>query len=230
MTEAEWLQCCTPVIMLESIPGWASERKLRLFAVACCRRLLDQVQVSPHEKNGVEVAERFADGEASAEELGNAESYTYTEWAAGVVYSKADFQETSFDVESADFCAYMAVVSAPDREDYPAGADQIVCASCSAGQAWERQAQSHLIRDIFGSPFRPIAISPTIHTSTIFSLALAAYNERRLPSGELDSVRLAVLADALEEAGISQEMIDHLRGPGPHVRGCWAIDAILGKH
>jgi len=41
---------------------------------------------------------------------------------------------------------------------------------------------------------------------------------------------LAILADALEEAGCADtDILDHLRGPGPHVRGCWAVDLILGK-
>jgi hypothetical protein len=58
----------------------------------------------------------------------------------------------------------------------------------------------------------------------------AAHEERELPVGTLDTARLAVLADALEEADCtSQEVIGHLRGPGPHVRGCWAVDLLLGK-
>jgi hypothetical protein len=61
-------------------------------------------------------------------------------------------------------------------------------------------------------------------------LAEAAYEERSLPAGTLNTQRLAVLADALEEAGCTdQTILDHLRGPGPHVRGCWAVDLILGK-
>ena len=61
-------------------------------------------------------------------------------------------------------------------------------------------------------------------------LAQAAYDERELPSGTLDATRLAVLADALEEAGCpDRTILDHLRGPGPHVRGCWAVDLLLGK-
>ena len=59
---------------------------------------------------------------------------------------------------------------------------------------------------------------------------LLAYDERLMPSGELDLGRLAVLSDALEEAGCtSAEILTHLRSPGPHVRGCWALDLILGK-
>jgi hypothetical protein len=60
--------------------------------------------------------------------------------------------------------------------------------------------------------------------------AQAAYDERHLPAGTLDNVRLAILADALEEAACtSEEMLSHLRGPGPHVRGCWPVDLCLGR-
>src|SRR5262245_57779436 len=60
--------------------------------------------------------------------------------------------------------------------------------------------------------------------------ARRAYEERSLPSGHLDPARLLVLADALEEAGCADaDLPGHLRGPGPHVRGCWALDLILGK-
>jgi hypothetical protein len=49
-------------------------------------------------------------------------------------------------------------------------------------------------------------------------------------AGRLDPTRLAVLADALEEAGCADaELLGHLRGPGLHVRGCWAVDSLLGR-
>ena len=64
----------------------------------------------------------------------------------------------------------------------------------------------------------------------IGKLAEAAYTARSLPQGELDPARLAVLADALEDAGCTDaDILGHLRGPGPHVRGCWVIDLLLGK-
>jgi hypothetical protein len=64
----------------------------------------------------------------------------------------------------------------------------------------------------------------------VVALAQAAYDEREQPSGRLDVARLAVLADALEDAGCDQpDLLGHLRGPGPHVRGCWAVDLLLGK-
>jgi hypothetical protein len=64
----------------------------------------------------------------------------------------------------------------------------------------------------------------------LLSLAQAAYDERTVPAGTLDPARLAVLADALEDAGCDNaDILSHLRGTGPHVRGCWAVDLVLGR-
>jgi hypothetical protein len=90
-----------------------------------------------------------------------------------------------------------------------------------------------LLRDIFGLDFRP-APDPAPWLSwqggTVARLAQAAYDERRLPEGHLDPARLAVLADALEDAGCADgDLLGHLRSPGPHVRGCWAVDILTGR-
>jgi hypothetical protein len=86
-----------------------------------------------------------------------------------------------------------------------------------------------LFHDVFGDAFRPVAVDSAWLTSTVVALAQAAYDERLMPSGELDPARLAVLADALEDAACTDAILSHLRSPGPHVRGCWALDLILGK-
>jgi hypothetical protein len=92
-----------------------------------------------------------------------------------------------------------------------------------------RSHQTNLLRDIIGNPFRPISINPIWITPTVLDLARSAYDERIMPSGELEPANLAVLSDALEEAGCDDEdILNHLRGPGPHVRGCWAVDLCLG--
>ena len=94
----------------------------------------------------------------------------------------------------------------------------------------ETPAQAGLLRCLFGNPFRPMAISPSWLTPAVILLAQAAYGHRDLPSGHLGPQRLAVLADALEDAGCADaDLLGHLRGPGHHVRGCWAVDLLLGK-
>jgi hypothetical protein len=86
-----------------------------------------------------------------------------------------------------------------------------------------------LLRCIAGNPFRPISVDPAIVTPTVASLARAAYDEPLLPSGEIEGDRLAVLSDALEEAGCDDaDILAHLRVPGPHVRGCHILDLLLG--
>jgi hypothetical protein len=67
MTEAEWMECTNPTPMLEYLRRKASERKLRLFAVACCRRIWDKVP--NHDQPAVEMAEQFADGTTTEQEL-----------------------------------------------------------------------------------------------------------------------------------------------------------------
>jgi hypothetical protein len=90
-----------------------------------------------------------------------------------------------------------------------------------------------LLREVFGNPFRPMAVDPNWlawRGGTVPRLAQAAYDERELPSGHLDPARLAVLADALDDAGCTDlDLLGHLRGPGPHVRGCRILDLLLGK-
>jgi hypothetical protein len=94
----------------------------------------------------------------------------------------------------------------------------------------EMKVQADLLRCIFGTPFRSSSTKHVGLTAVIQQLALSAYEERHLSEGHLDPACLAVLADALEEGGFTNaELLTHLRGPGPHVRGCWAVDRVLGN-
>jgi hypothetical protein len=92
------------------------------------------------------------------------------------------------------------------------------------GLTEELQAeQSTFVRDIFGNPFRPVAVDPSWQTSTVVALANGVYQEKAFD-------RLPILADALEDAGCDcADVLEHLRGDGPHVRGCWVVDLLLGK-
>src|SRR5262249_47023996 len=84
--------------------------------------------------------------------------------------------------------------------------------------------QAALIRDVFGNPFRT---KPLVETAgqdrLIAQLAQAVYDDRKLPEGTLNGDLLAILADAVEEAGSTDgDLLAHLRSPGPHTRGCFA--------
>jgi len=90
-----------------------------------------------------------------------------------------------------------------------------------------------LLRDTFGNPFRPPVLDPswlTWREGLVVKMAQDAYTDRLLPCGTLDNSCLAVLADALEDAGCGDEdILRHCRRPGEHFRGCWVIDLLLGK-
>jgi hypothetical protein len=77
-------------------------------------------------------------------------------------------------------------------------------------------------------------LSPALlawNDGTVTRIAQGVYEGRKLPEGTLDNSRLAILADALLDAGCdNEELIAHCRSDGPHVRGCWAIDLILNRN
>jgi hypothetical protein len=241
MTEAEWLACEDPAKMLLFIKGYRTmrkrvkQRKQRLFAVACCLRLRPLLD-DEKSRRCIEVAEGFADARATTEELRAAET------EAGEIWLKNAADDTAFaclqlcakeiDGLHVSTSAISAVFVQQKREaSQPfaplAGRRSGACPS-------EERAQCTLIRDIFTNPFRsppPVVRSLlTWHDGLVHRLAEEAYQQRIMPAGTLDPARLAVLADALEEAGCDNaDILGHLRGPGPHTRGCWPLDLVLGK-
>jgi hypothetical protein len=231
VTEAEWLTCTDPLPMLAALrdAGKTSERKLRLFAVACCQQAWQSLQ--PDWSRPVEAAERYADGLVGREVLSAARHSALA--ALEAIHQAEQIHQLGlapcgdFD-QAGDAWAAAAAVRA-------CTADFLWHALGELGQsdAVFGGSKPGLLRDIFGNPFRANpSINPTWLTwnaGTVVRLATAVYEERALPLGELDRARLAVLADALEDAGCEDpDILGHLRGPGPHVRGCWAVDLILG--
>lgn len=78
-------------------------------------------------------------------------------------------------------------------------------------------------RELFAHPFVPLEWNPEWFTSTVRDLAAHIYAER-------DFSTMPVLGDALLDAGCDHQLIqDHCRTMKPHARGCWLVDAILGK-
>ena len=218
MTEQEWLACPDPTPMLEFLRGKASERKLRLFACAFGRAVRDsQHQPGP---STVAVGERYADGLASDQELAT-ERRKWACWPE----ERGPVAPSAYDGawEAVDSLTRYERVWRHDPDSY----------SCIPADAVLRRL-ALLLRDIFGNPFRPSPPLPAAilvwNDGTIRRLAEGIYEERQMPERTLDTARLAVLADALEEAGCDNaEILSHCREPGPHVRGCWPLDLVLGK-
>jgi hypothetical protein len=221
VTEAEWLACTDPVAMLEFLRDKASDRKLRLFACAYCRAVRESQHMLPG--TAVAVAERYADGLASDEDLASERRGVpfpneYSEWVVGLSAYDGAWQSVDWLTSARD----LMKIDPDALRHFPIPLDDIVKRSV------------FLLRDIFGSlPFRHVTLSPAVLTwnsAVVVRLAQAVYEDRHLPEGTLYNTRLLILADALEEAGcLDADILGHLRGPRPHVRGCWAVDLCLGK-
>jgi hypothetical protein len=149
------------------------------------------------------------------------------------------FLHASITVGPGGMLSHVAVwavmVTTGQSETSPEGMALKVAASAAHALGPDEPAeQCRLLRDLMGNPIRPPpAIDPTWLTwnnGTVKRLAQAAYEHRQLPSGHLDPARLSVLADALLDAVCAlAELLDHLRDPGPHVRGCHVIDLLTGR-
>jgi hypothetical protein len=211
-------------------PSRVSDRKVRLFEVACCRRIWHVIPEGPG-RDAVLVAERFADGAASDRARRAARNRAADAIRDGDLVDVNAGYAAFFTTEKT--CGkrfYMRSAAVAVARAARMSGQRDVPEAYRAALRAEEEAQAALARCVFGNPFRCVAFDQAWRTSTVQALATAAYAERILPSGQLDPARLAILADALEEAGCFDEAIlAHLRGPGPHVRGCHPVDLILGK-
>jgi hypothetical protein len=260
MTEEEWLTSSDPSTVLEFLEGKASDRKLRLFEVACCRRLwhllddehcrrlvevgrwiggCDGLNDLPLDscRRAVELAERCADEEVPSDEL-NALSEAAFAFTRPSCYYSACYSEGygEFDTElMASGSAAGAAEVASKRFLHPTG---VVWQAAHAvgylrstgygeseqgGDTAERAAHCDLLREIFGNPFRPVSVNPSWLDSSVVTLARQMYEGR-------DFSLIPILADALQDAGCdSGDVLEHCRGDGTHVRGCWVVDLLLGE-
>jgi hypothetical protein len=224
MTRSEWNRAASIDYLRRS--RWNSSRKFRLYGCACVRRfweLLDDDRC----RNGVEVSERFADGLATDRQLDDAHAASHKakqEWARKMKKSPVPWTVTDEKRRDAMIAALrMATRKGPA---WKAAEQAVAYAKLAArrAQKQEDKYQTLLLREIF-HPFT-IAVDPDwLHCNdrTAAKLAQVIYDERAFE-------RLPIMADALEEAGCTDaEVLGHLHGPGPHVRGCWALDLLLAK-
>jgi hypothetical protein len=234
--------------MLEHLRAKASDRKLRLFGCACCRRIW-YLLTDERSQRAVEVAEAFAEGRARKEvlEAARIEARAAGRLAAGRSYPSSYQRkvaqmaaEAAADLTSKKVSKVVGTLAgkaaaAVAEEAGLEGARRGIQAHARAAKlSSESGSQRALLIECFGPlPFRSVAVDPTWlawNGGTVPALAEAVYDDRARPAGTLDGERLAVLADALEEAGCTDaDLLDHCRHPGVHVRGCWLLDRLLAK-
>jgi hypothetical protein len=221
MTEAEWATSNDPGRMLRPCRRIIRQhpRKGLLFGVACCERIR-HLLIDPRSQAAVEMAARYADGLAGAEQLKRAER------AAGAAHVDA-FKARGNPGASAEGAAWF--VASLDAWFAASQASSFAYAAAEYGLETGREhtAQAHLLRCVFGPlPFRSVAIDPfwlAFCEGSVVQLAQGVYEDRAFD-------RMPILADALEEAGCTDAgILAHCRQSGKHTRGCWVLDLLLGK-
>jgi hypothetical protein len=209
--EAEVQRYTDPLTLLDSFrAGGGSERKVRLFTCGYCRQMW---RMLPSEsRDALVTCERYADNLATHEELLQARQL------AVEGYRRVNHQ-----------ISYKKRTIRP-----PARAALLVVAA--AGDAWESAREAVLasidlvgtpqlerLRCVFGDPFHTMRHDLSCSPPDVITLAQAIYDQHAFG-------RLPELAEALENAGCGDaELLAHLRSAGPHCRGCWGLDAVLGK-
>jgi hypothetical protein len=241
MTAEEWLKCEDPQQLIPFVGRFRpDERKLRLYAVAGCRRVL-HLMSDERSRAAVEVAERFADSSATEEERDAAweaaDQATTDVWLA----TTEDASGTTSNWDSPNMSAAAASNAIGPSEDFVGETAELFYLAANPidtahlavrerGENGDAVAKSEcaihlqLIRDIFGNPFRDVSFNPAWRTDTAVSLARGMYDSREFGA-------MPILADALQDAGCEDEAIlMHCRDANqPHVRGCWVCDLVLGK-
>lgn len=242
MDAQEWQAAENPYPMFDYLGRSVSPRKLRLFGIACCRRIWNLMpDVRCHQ--AVALAERLVEGEAAEEEVRQLREQLKQAYLA--LNQQMTSEDTAAQVRL--WCLGAARNLLQNDDDYlqntPIGAGDadLIWVWRSANSAvahyyqiapdlpsldhlfGEYLAQANLLREILGNPIDPIKFDGRWRTSAVMEVGQAIY-------GQHGFERLPILADALTDAGCdSRELLAHCRQAGEHVRGCWALDLVLGR-
>jgi hypothetical protein len=200
------------------------DRKHRLLACGLCRQVAALVE-RPALLSALETVEAFADGLVTANELARARH-----GASQIAECSTKCPATRRFASAVGKAASLALPSSLTwfKTVDPATVDHISRALRSGldllagdGDGVHRLPGYVVLFDDV-EPHR-VTCCPEWRTSTAVAIARGMYDAREFGA-------MPILADALQDAGCnSEEILDHCRGPGPHIRGCWVIDLVLGK-
>jgi hypothetical protein len=225
MTESEWLESTNPDPMLGHMLEKGSDRKLRLFACNHWRLIwhLLHIDESPLQqiRNAVEVAERYADGQACFADLA-----PWRRLALGVAAGTGRSGVTRALETIRNQTWWLPEMPTTREKDWSAAERLVVRRAGEEQNKTIQEARLFLLREMFGNPFQSVSINPSWlswNAGAVHKIAQVIFSERAFDN-------IPILADALEEAGCTdQAILDHCRSGGEHVRGCWVLDLLLGK-
>jgi hypothetical protein len=224
MYEKQWLSCDDPERMLAYMLGKTGDRKLRLFACACVRQVWGLLR-DDRSRRAVLVAEHYADRQSTHGQL----CLARTEAREAVQALSGAAQHSRSPQDMAAIWAARAAGATVQDTGFDVAADAAECvASLRTPQgATDRRRECEFIRETFGNPFRRVSLSPqwlAWNHHCVVRLAQTIYEQQQFD-------HLPILGDALEEAGCdNEEILWHCRDAVVHARGCWVVDAILGKN
>jgi hypothetical protein len=221
MTEEEWLACEETEDMRAVLVRLGNNRKLRLFAAAClgeCLHLLPGKEglyvFSLNEENAaVEVDEttwRTARGVCKHQGYSSGSEPERVLYAA--VNPDAGWTAVGVAWHTASLLASAAMA--------PGGWTPTWSEQRSEHHTHIQRRQYQFLCDIFGIALRHVSFDRSWHTSDVLAVARGIYQEKAFD-------RMPILADALQDAGCdNEEVLNHCRQPGVHVRGCWCVDLV----
>jgi hypothetical protein len=236
MTEQDWLTSSDPVLLMCGLQNRISQRKCDLFDLACAEGV-SAAWPDPFCREYHSYMSRVVEGydppDDEFDQLRDAiDELVRSTWdnAQSRFDERGSLDQTVIEaVRRYDAVALLSSVQVSMEWWFWLNSIELVAIPTTPQEAADAiqlgTYRDHLplLRCIVGNPFRPVTCNPSWRTSTAVSLAEAIYAERAFD-------RLPILADALEEAGCTQpDVLTHCRGDGPHARGCWVVDLILGK-
>jgi hypothetical protein len=238
MTEVVWVAAENTDAMLAIACRKASDRKARLLMCALARRLWHLLP-DGRSRRAVEAAEEFADAQSNAPLLREAEVGA---WSAHEHYRelflaarratrgkyRRHVKEARLlaDVSAAAVWAASPILFGYADVSPDCGGDELGFYDNAIAVRELLRPHGGLFHEVFGNPFNPPRPDPAWLNRgdrNVERLAESIYRDRAFDC-------LPVLADALEDAGCTDgAILEHCRSGGGHVRGCWAVDLLLGK-